>query len=465
MTALSPLDKLMPRGYVRQMLCFPSTSAEVSHTLKTGLARVLADVPYLLAGIITSEDRKHVSLSECYQTLEDLYSEQDISDAIDYVVIKQHHFPPSSFAGPGIIPTDTQPPFPNPTPVFRTKLSLVKGGLILCVAVHHCTTDITGFGALLKLWASHCRTGASAAAGFDPAWLNRKALLERPDTSNRPTPASIPELLHVKGPDELTKIAALASQPSDPTTGVFFFPQKTLQALKHAVNKHIASWGNGGWVSSSDILTALLWSAVLSAESDPMSDRKGSNTIGFPVNFRSRFNPPLPPDYLGTAFIMTTATASRDDLISLSFHAGSSNDDEPLDSASISKLADIASIIRASLHSIDEERVRNVLLYLDGASGDHPPITLGPRHDGVSIVSWADQNIYGLDWGDIVGTCDAVRLPKLMYKRYPIVLPRVPANPAGDEGLEVIVSFDRQVFDKFRQSWPMRRFSTLRYYS
>ncbi|KAI1460352.1 transferase family-domain-containing protein [Annulohypoxylon moriforme] len=445
MLALSPLDKLMPRGYVRQMLCFPSTHTEIAHTLKAGLAGVVADIPYLLAGIITSEDRKHVSLGESYQSLEDLYSEEDFSDTIDYAAIKHQHFPPSAFTIPGIIPPDTQPPFPNPAPVFRARLSLVKGGFILCIAVHHCTTDITGFGALLKVWASHCRVGTSTAAGFNPTWLDRSSLLERSNASHRPVPPSVPRLLHVKGPDELARLASSVSPPSDLTTGIFFFPQKVLRALKHAVNNYMISRDAEGWVSSGDILTALLWSAIVAAESNSTNNHKDSNTIGFPVNFHSQLNPPLPPDYLGAAFIMTTATASRGDLISLSSFTGALNNGEPLDSALISKLADIAYIIRASLHSIDEESVRDVLVYLDTAPKDHPLITLGPRHDGVSIVSWADQSIYGLDWGDIVVTCDAVRLPKLAYKRYPIVLPRIPANNAGDEeGLEVIVSFDRQ---------------------
>ncbi|KAI1093093.1 transferase family-domain-containing protein [Rostrohypoxylon terebratum] len=439
MVTLSPLDKLMPRGYVRQMLCFPSTHAQLVHVLKSGLAGLIADVPDLLAGIVTSQDRKHVSLGESYQNLEDIYSEQDFSGVIDYALIKQQHFPPSAFTVPGIIPPDTQPPFPNPAPVFRARLSLVKGGFILCVAVHHCTTDITGFGVLLKIWASHCRTGASSTIGFSPTWLDHEALFKRSGALSTQTTSSIPDLLHIKSPDELAKLASLMPQSHDLTTGIFFFSQKSLQTLKHAVNQYIASRDTGAWVSSSDILTALLWSAVVSAELDSSDDIKGNHTIGFPVNFRSRFNPPLLPDYVGAAFLMTAATTLRRDLISLSSHIDSTSGAEPPDPASVSTLAGIASGIRASIHRIDEEGVRNVLLYLDAVSDNHPPITLGPRHDGVSIVSWADQDIYGLDWGDIVGICDAVRLPKLMYKRYPIVLPRIPANTDSDEeGLEVI---------------------------
>ncbi|KAI1097221.1 transferase family-domain-containing protein [Jackrogersella minutella] len=465
MANLSSLDELMPRGYVRQMFCFPSTHPEVSHVLKIGLAGVITDVPYLLSGVITSNDLKHISLSEPYQTLKDIYSEQDLSYATDYAIMKEQHFPPSTFTAPGIIPPEIQHPFPNRAPVFRAKLSLVKGGFILCIAVYHCTTDITGFGALLKIWASHCRTGASAAVGFGPAWLDREVLLQRPNISNRPAPTSVPELLHVKGPSEFSRLASLASQSSDLVTGIFFFAQKTLQTLKLAVNEHIASQGLAGWVSSSDILTALLWSAVLAAESESVCDAKGSNTIGFPVNFRSRFAPPLPPDYLGAAFVMTTATASRADLISFSTDLSSPRN-ESFDSSLIPKLAMLASLIRTSLQRVDEESVRDVLQYLEAASADHPPIMLGPRHDGISIVSWAHQGVYELDWGDIIGKCDAVRLPKLMSKRYPIILPRVSANSTnGDGGFEVIVNFDRQVLKRFEQSWLVRRFAILRCYS
>ncbi|KAI6084426.1 hypothetical protein F4821DRAFT_170589 [Hypoxylon rubiginosum] len=460
MAALSPLDRLMPRGYVRQLFCFPSTHADVPRVLKAGLAGVVADVPYLLAGVST----QRISLTEPYQTLEDVFSEEDLSDVLDYAAMKRENFPPAAFIAPGIVPPTTQPPFPDPMPVFHARVSLVKGGFVLCVAVHHCTTDITGFGALLKLWASHCRTGASAAVGLDAAWLDRGALLEQPDGANRAAPASIPQLLHVRGLTDYARVSAASAQPSDPTTCIFFFPQQSLQFLKHAVNGHIASQGISGWVSTGDILTALLWSAILAAELDPTSGSlEGTNTIGFPVQFRSHLRPSLPPDYLGAAFIMTSATNSRADLVSFAANTNAPHGEAPLDPVSLSRLAKIACTIRSSLRRVDEESVRDVLMYLDATSENHPPITLGPRHDGISIVSWADQSMYELDWGDVIGRCDAVRLPKLMFKRYPIVLPRVPAGVNGSEGgLEVIVSFDRHVMERFQYSWPIHRWAALR---
>ncbi|OTA59279.1 hypothetical protein K449DRAFT_397570 [Hypoxylon sp. EC38] len=433
MTMLSPLERLLPRGYVRQMFCFSSTHSDISYVLKLGLTGVVTDVPYLLSSIITSDD-KRIFLNEPHQTLEDLYSEEDLSDALDYAIMNEQHFPPSAFSVPGITPHATIPPLSNPAPVFRAKLTLIKRSFILCVAIHHSTTDITGFGALLKIWASHCRTRSSAAVGFDKSWLDRKALLERPGVASGTMPTSVPELLHVQGPQDLARSASATSHRGDFKTAIFFFPQKTLQALKRAVNDHIVSQGVAGWVSSSDILTALLWSAILAAELDPTASAMGNNTIGSPVNFRSRLNPPLPPDYLGGAFVMTAATISKEDLLSLATSTSPSSDDLLLDSTSISRLAKIASTIRASLHRVNEKSVLNVLMYLAAMSDDHPPIILGPLHDGISIVSWADQGVYELDWGNVIGKCDAVRMPKLMYKRYPIILPRIPATINSDGG-------------------------------
>ncbi|KAI1798829.1 transferase family-domain-containing protein [Daldinia bambusicola] len=473
MVTLSPLDELMPRGYVRQIFLFPSTHACIFDTLREGLRGVVNDVPYLLSGILIDEDPQHVLLSDPYQTPEDLCYKQDLSDILDYVALKGQHFPPSAFTAPGIIHPDTQPPFPNPAPVFRAGVSLIKGGFILCVAVHHCTTDITGFAALLKLWASYCRTGSSAGAGFDPSWLNRGALVERSNARNATTPTSMPKLLHIRELDEYVRHAgSVPLSPGDLTTGIFFFPQTKLQALKRAVNKHIASQSSigSGWVSTGDILTTLLWSATLAVEqqasvSGPgvIAKQKSTNTIGVPVNFRSRLNPPLPPNYLGAAFMMTAATGLGADLISLATESTCSTDHSQLDSTSIARLAVHASTIRASLRDVDEQSVRDVLAFLNAAPDDHPPITLGPRHDGISIVSWADQGVYELDWGEVVGRCESVRLPKLANKRYPIVLPRIPNGLNSEEGgLEVIVSFDRQVLLKFEQSWPIKRFATVR---
>lgn len=461
----------MPRGYIRQMLSFPTTHSNISHVLKAGLAKLVADIPYLLSAVVINEENHHyILLAEPYQTVDDLYSEQDCSDTVNYTVMREEHFPPSMFSGPGMTPPETQPPFSNPTPVFRARVSFVQGGIVLCVAVHHCTTDITGFGVILKTWASHCQRNGSTATIFDPMWMDHSILLKHYDMNMRKAPSGIPKLLHIRGPDDHARLANSRLYPDDFTTDILFFPQKTLQTLKHAVNEHITSQGVTGWVSTGDIITALLWSAILVAEHEwpaseetPRTQEEKSSTIGFPVNIRLRANAPLPSDYIGAAFVMTAAMSARDGLISFAMPGSPLGDDELIGSNSIGKLAKIASTIRISLRQVDEKSIQDALEYLNAAPDDHPPITLGPRHDSISIVSWADQAAYEIDWGEAIGKCDAVRLPKLRGKRYPIILPRSPAGiNDGEEGLEVIVSLEKQALEKFEQSWPIRRFAIVR---
>ncbi|CAJ2505088.1 Uu.00g124820.m01.CDS01 [Anthostomella pinea] len=430
-TALSPFDRLMPRVYVRQILCFPSTDPNALRALKDGLAGV---------------------------ALDDLFTGNNLSSHIEYAQLKADNFPPAALMASGIVPADTQPPYPDPAPVFRARLSLVKGGFLLCIALHHSTTDITGFDTLLKIWASNCRAGSFRPVGFDPSWMDRRVLLE-PHNTTRTPPHNIPGLLHIQTPAEASRRVTTRSSSEEWQTAIFYFPQRGLRDLKRKVNELLVSDGTAGWVSTWDALTTLLWGAVLGAElndhdHNPTTTHlsKATSTIGFPVDFRSKLHPPLPQGYLGAAFAMTSATALRDDIISLSNDAGSS---------SVPAVARVATAIRASLNRVNDASVRDTLAYLNH-NPDQPSIILGPPHDGISIVSWADQSVYELDWGVAVGRCDAVRLPKLPNKRYPIVLPRVPDVGDDGGGLEVIICLEKSVMERFASSGPIARYAVLR---
>ncbi|KAI1500868.1 hypothetical protein F5X99DRAFT_224905 [Biscogniauxia marginata] len=489
---LSPLDKLMPRVYVRQIYCFPSTDPRATEVLGEGLAGTVADVPYLLSGITSSGPRQmDISLSEPYQCLDDLFSCNDLSSSLDYDVLRAGNFSPAAFVVPELFPRDTQPPYPDPAPVFRARASPINGGFLLCVAIHHSTTDITGFGSLLKIWASHCRTGSSRAVGFEPSWLDRRVLL-RPFAI--PPPPPFPKLLHTleMGGAAPPRLTGPPVRPADYRTGIFFFAREGLEGLKCAANEHLASRGgiSPSWVSTGDVLAALLWSALFTAEQqqqqqgDPSSNSaaaqdSSTSTVDFPVNFRSRaLDPPLPRSYLGAAFAMTSARAPRADLLSVArFHESSDPSSYP-----IAALSTIAAAHRRTVADVDASSVTATLAYLsyldsfshhkppsssdradddDAGEESNPPVViLGPsRRDGISIVSWADQGARELDWGPAVGWCEAVRLARMANRRYPIVLPRIPG--AGG-GLEVIVCFEKGYMERFTRTWGVEKYAVLR---
>ena len=50
---ITPLEWLMPRGYIRQVLAFHSSDRLVGIKLREGLDGVIKDVPYLLCGVVS----------------------------------------------------------------------------------------------------------------------------------------------------------------------------------------------------------------------------------------------------------------------------------------------------------------------------------------------------------------------------------------------------------------------------
>ncbi|KAI1422560.1 hypothetical protein F5Y12DRAFT_610390 [Xylaria sp. FL1777] len=490
---LSPLEGFMPRTYVRQIFCFPTTDPQAVNTLVRGLSGVARDVPYILSRVVSNKSGVVVCVSTPLQNPEDIFSCHSLSDSIDYATLKAGHFAPGAFLAHGIIPPETVPPYTASSPVFVARASLINGGLILCVAVHHAVTDITGYDALLKIWAAHCRDGSSRTVEFNASWIDRGPLFSAPERP--PSGASMPDLLHTRTPEEPVRGAGRlhAAGQKNYQTGIFYFPQRHLRVLKAAVNEHVTSREPGSWISTSDILSSLLWNAIIGAQQHPlpldtdlMTSQKNAriSTLSFPVQFRSALRQPLPRNFLGAAFLMTSARVPHKDVClispflsinSTSTAQGQESKHEPqvdaeaevlINSVDISALAQVALAIRRSIQRIDDAAVRGVLAYLEAHPDTDPeaPLVLGPPRceaggSGTSVVSWADQCVYELNWGDAIGRCDAVRLPKMAYKRDPIVLPHIPSLNRDDGGVE---DYEVDVMQRLIESLVMRRFAALR---
>ncbi|KAI1178285.1 hypothetical protein F4777DRAFT_538088 [Nemania sp. FL0916] len=485
---LSTLEGFMPYAYVRQIYCFPTTDPlSAIDVLSRGLIGLAQDVPYILSRII--RDESGIAVSAICQKPEDLLSWNDLSESISYAALQAANFPPHVFLAPGIVPPDTITPYPASPAVLRVRASIVDGGLVLCVALHHAVTDIAGFGALLRLWAAHCRGESSGDIGFHASWLDRSPLFvsatANPSTLSDKAP--MPDLLHILTPEEKARATAARAQitKNDYRTCILYFPQQRLRTLKDAVNTYVAAQDPGTWVSTSDVLASLLWSAIITAQEDSeisksntVADTRGDNerssTLSFPVQFRSILQPPLPRDFLGAAFVMMSARVLHSDLrlISRPVHDSSADaeTEQLLSAVDITTLARTALAIRQSIQNIDDIAVREVLAYLEthanANSGEQ--LVLGPpRYDsaggsGTSVVSWADQGVYELDWGESLGPCDAVRLPKMGTERAPIVLPRVPSVNGDGGGLEVIMSYEGGIMQRVMDNPVIRQFAVLR---
>ncbi|KAL6799542.1 transferase family domain-containing protein [Trichoderma sp. SZMC 28013] len=430
LSQLSPLEWVMPRSFISQIFCFPSTNSRIYEVLRDGLAGTLADVPYLASKIVARTHPKgSVALSSPCDSLDDLFRVNDLATTVDYNDLKTGGFRPSLFDGLDLFSADLNAAKTSPSPVFRAVLSLVKGGCLLGVSLNHSTADITAFGSLLKIWASNCRTGSSEDVQFSRLWLDRTAIAN----SSRHAPADAPLLLHKED-------SSPSSQPSKPVeigTTFFRYSAESLKSLKAEVNEHLPD--GTSWVSTSDILTALLWgSAIFSEFSDDNNDISNDVcSMRIAVNCRSRYNPPLPKNYLGAAFGVSLVTAKKVDLMNIGRSSG--------ETYSISAIANVAAAVRQSVNVIDEDKMNTIIKHLS-VQEDVTGLKLCEQPASVSIVSWADEGVYELDWGNELGHCEVVRLPTFKNKRYPVVFPRL---PNGD--LEVLVSFDLELLNIWKK--------------
>ena len=359
---------------------------------------------------------------------------------VDYSELKSKQFATSTFSGLDILPRGLNE---SPSPAFRAVLSRVLHGFLLCVCVHHSTTDITGLGSLLRIWASHCKTGSSEATGFGDDWLYPGDMVGNPAL----VPGPLPMLLHI---ENNSTSATKDSEMCGLETTIFSFDKDVLYLLKGEVNKTCVTAGLS-WVSTGDILSALLWSAVVSAENlfDPNIYAGNDYQLGqvfhmrFPVNFRSRCQPPLPENYLGSAFAVNVAVAEGIDLYQIA-----SGDDRP---ALISALTKVSTAIRRAITSVGRANVKDMISYL-AAQQDITKIKLGPKHTGLSIVSWAAQDMYELDWGEALGYCEAMRPSSFRGKRYPIVLPRLPSG-----NFEMVTRLEKNTMNRLKEVWFMKQ--------
>ncbi|KAI1343094.1 hypothetical protein F5Y15DRAFT_372090 [Xylariaceae sp. FL0016] len=136
-----------------------------------------------------------------------------------------------------------------------------------------CTTDITGLGTLLQIWASCCRSGSSQDVGFDAESIGREPLKVAGATPRTSRP--VPEVLHVPTPHDMARMTG--PKPGHYVTSVVFLPDTNVQDLKIAVNDHLAAQRPGFWVSTHDVLTTLLWAAVLGAKPAPPDPSASAN--------------------------------------------------------------------------------------------------------------------------------------------------------------------------------------------
>ncbi|KAK3377975.1 transferase family-domain-containing protein [Podospora didyma] len=505
---LSPLDQLVPRGYFGEVLCFPCTDKRVLELLRNGLKSAAESIPYLTSFVIADTNiskKGWITLSESgADSLDDMLVCHDLpsletdmeKERVSYTALRDASFPIGTLNHALFYP-DIPPHGILPAPVLRAQATLVTGGVLLAVLVHHSVFDGTALNDLLTLWAASCHLGAAenhTAIQISPRRLDRRALLPKAvDIAPATWPSEVYVTAHsgTSGRNLATKTAsqfghvlkhvlqALKPTRSPPpaslaklSTTLHRISSSSLAELKTQINRILPQINNCSgsqdvaFVSTNDVITALISCAVATtAPPDAISSRRfwkkrnkaQESILGVAINIRPRLSPPLPPDFLGNGLGVAWISVPQKTLV----NAGSE--------ASLVLLARVAATIRSGVARVDDSSVKNLIRWLDTYPGNiHDEVWWRPadRMFDFYVSSWAGQKkLYEMDWGSgselLRGMrCEAIRCLQLVVKDIAVILPpRKTIEGSGEEDFELAVTLEAGQMERLQQSMLMRAFT------
>jgi shikimate O-hydroxycinnamoyltransferase len=226
---------------------------------------------------------------------------------------------------------------------------------------------------------------------------------------------------------KMTMGGAAATELPQTDQKQFHLTPQQLKTLKAKVSR---GFDEGQYVSTIDTVTALFSVLITQARGHP-KDVKILTT----VNGRTRFNPPLPPNYAGNCI----------------FSASSSHSAQEMASVSVETIQRVALSLRTSLLRLDDEFLRDAIEFIapkDGRWTESPAGT--DRFFGTDIMftSWANMGMYKADFG--AGTPVYAGPPTLPVCDGLVFILEAMNHAIG---LDVLLLLESSVMDKVTEIW------------
>lgn len=290
---LSELDQLMPRLYVRWLLCFPLTSDSPSEErlldiLHSGVMATYQDMPILGGSLVPeTQDKSRLRVlcpeeHKVFRLRAKHHNGADDNTFPTYAHLREANFPVSELPDSILTP----PELPS-LPVFDIMPTFIRGGLLLCVKCHHSVVDGAGLGLIMQSFARNCFVAAC------PKSTHCAVPIPSTDRSQLPTAQSGPNVdVGFKLQDELGSSDQANRQYAPMTSHIFKFHAAALGKLKSLCT------ADNEAITTHDCLTALLYATISYARSLRLSLGCQTKSIlpsimGIAVNGRSRVEPPM----------------------------------------------------------------------------------------------------------------------------------------------------------------------------
>jgi len=446
-TTLSPIDQLMPKTYTRIFLVLKTLDhLKAVDSLSAGLAALATRLPYLRGRISSTPavdgSRLVITWSEADDAplrLSEIPPAADTPslDEIERTDAALHHFT-DGLAPVRVLPAETA------APVFAASYTPIAGGLILCYCVHHAAMDGAGVADLAGLWAACTRGEVDSVVADADEPLRRLERLQEgvaatAERGESGPPLSFSDLMARHPQYRLLSTSAAPNPPAPPppasTSHIFRFSAAKLSHLRAALAGASGSSRDG--LTLNNLLGALLWSCVTRVRlaRRGAAVRPSSSRLGFAVDGRRHLGSGFAPcRFLGNVNMYAVADAAVPVLETASTLAS----DQWVPEAA-SALAEVAGRIAAAAARVTAASVGEVLA-LVGRAPDVADLAPGWRSfhgTDLTMTSWANQGLYGVDFGGAAGgRPQFVRVPLAQFDGLCIVLPR--RRDGEGEKIEVV---------------------------
>ena len=456
---LSPLDHVMPHHHVPKLLYFAVTSppATINATLRIALDRTLAAIPVLSGSITTAThegQRGSMSVQGPHLSAEEILTAKDLRDTYDYGQLHAKHFPTDVLAPEHITPDLTG----KPMQVMLAQANFLRGGLLLFFAVHHCVMDEVGLFNTLKVWSAFCR-GDDGSLLVQPEWMDRGPLMQGAGSGRLEDHPTYKLRGEISVAEDSKKPTQYFADSSHVGTAIFFFSDKSLEALKRAATNSKADQTGEGtqsalWTSTNDALCAFLWYHITAARRiEGMYEQNDAvSTLNMAINARSHCSPPISSDYCGNAVMVSKASNSMKRLLS----------------RGPSHLADIALVIRKSVLAVGDAHIKDVIQMIRSVPDISRLAPQGPpaEEETLGCSSWAKKPYYKLDWGDTIGgRCQRVRWRRLRTDGLFVIFPHIDSvegSMSGTGGLEVCLGLQQEHLRRLKNDKEFGEFAQWR---
>lgn len=446
---LTPLDLPMPRTYIRVLFVFPTASptTELSQELQCGLEKLAKQVPWIAGNVFLTTTDQKAPLEIRYHADKTPRLQDKGQIAASYASLSSQDMPMKA------IPLDVWPTLPSllgntPSetgdPVFAVSFfRFADQGVGLCICLHHNAVDVTGFSEVVRLWAENVvqqnQTHPSYGLQGSGDRLVQLSKALEPDLRGISSLSSVRLLaLH---PEYSTQPPVLPKEFASCTSKTFKIPVHWINVLKELLQKSAQRQ-----LTTNVILCALLWTSITRVRAQRNPDlRRQTSRLVTAVNGRSRIPGNLQPmpgnqQYLGNVVLYALANFSCANLATA--------DEDPV--RSLAKICDRISESQSPA-TIDSRFIAETYRLVDSME-DYRSLFAGWDLFGsrdFTITSWAGLDLYGVDFGPLLGKPEFVRLPCMEADGVAIVLPR--RRNVCDERLEVMVCCGVMIWSPWKE--------------